>query len=216
MTDYSLALILSCLSEFAKESLQQYINKTWRIIQGKAMTEELNSTILHICFSHMMNLNRRNLQKHQKRGPKQVDPIRNVCMQWFARVVECRYLEKLQELVWIGKIISFFPNLTEEVEIALQLLQKHIEKYPQFEEMAKNNVKLINDSNEYCSEIDEAALDVEISNKGKRTINCLDRYWDNVFGTSTTEQSYGTLSNEYFLPDYFQEIKENKLGIVTL
>ena len=68
------------------------------------------------------------------------------------------------------------------------------------------------DSNEYCSEIDEAALDVEVSNKGKRTINCLDRYWNNVFGTSTTEQSYGTLSNEYFLPDYFQEIKENKLG----
>ena len=33
MTDYLLALILSCLSEFAKESLWQYINKTWRIIQ---------------------------------------------------------------------------------------------------------------------------------------------------------------------------------------
>ena len=28
MTDYPLTLILSCLSEFAKESLQQYINKT--------------------------------------------------------------------------------------------------------------------------------------------------------------------------------------------
>ena len=82
--------------------------------------------------------------------------------------------------------------------------------------MAKNNVELIDDSNEYCSEIDKAALDVEVSNGGKRTINCLDRYWDNVFGTSTTEQSYGTLPNEYFLPDYFQEIKENKLGTVTL
>ena len=93
MTDYSLALILSCLSEFAKESLQQYINKTWRIIQGKARTEELNSIILHICFSHMMNQNRRNLQKHLKRGPKQVNAIRNVCMQWFTRVIECRYLE---------------------------------------------------------------------------------------------------------------------------
>ena len=93
MTDYSLALILSCLSEFAKESLQQYINKTWRIIKGKATTEELNSIILHIIFSHMMNQNRRNLQKHLKRGPKQVNAIRNVCMQWFTRVIECRYLE---------------------------------------------------------------------------------------------------------------------------
>ena len=58
--------------------------------------------------------------------------------------------------------------------------------------MAKNNVELIDDSNQYCSEI--AALDVEVSNRGKRTINYLDWYWDNVFGTSTTEQSYGTLN----------------------
>ena len=116
----------------------------------------------------------------------------------------------------VGKTIFCSPNLTEEVEIALHQLQRHIEKYPQIEQMAKNNVELIDDSNEYCSEIDKAALDVEVSNRGKRTINCLDRYWDNVFGTSTTEQSYGTLPNEYFLPDYFQEIKENKLGIVTL
>ena len=126
MTDYSLALILSRLSEFEKESLQQYINKTCMIIQEKATTEELNSTILHICFSYMMNLNRRNLQKHLKRGPKQVNAIRNVCMQWFSRVVECRYLEELQELVLNGKIIFCSPNLTEEVEIALQQLQKHI------------------------------------------------------------------------------------------
>ena len=71
MTYYSLALILSCLSEFAKESLQQYVNKTWRIIQGKAMTEELNSTIWHIGFSHMMNLNWWNLQKHLKVDPNE-------------------------------------------------------------------------------------------------------------------------------------------------
>ena len=73
MTDYSLALILSCLSEFSKESLQQYVNKSLRIIQGKATTEKLNSTILHICFFHTMNLNWWNLQKHLKTGPKQVN-----------------------------------------------------------------------------------------------------------------------------------------------
>ena len=105
-----------------------------------------------------------------------MNAIRNVCMQWFARVIECRYLEELQELILIGKTIFCSPNLTEEVEIALQQLQRHIEKYPQIEQMAKNNVELIDDSNEYCSEIDKAALDVEVSNRGKRTINCLDRY----------------------------------------
>ena len=57
---------------------------------------------------------------------------------------------------------------------------------------------------------------MEVSNRGKRTINCLDRNSDNVFDTSTTEQSSGALLNEYFLSDYFQEIKENKLGTVTL
>ena len=82
--------------------------------------------------------------------------------------------------------------------------------------MAKNSVELIDDSNEYCSETDEAALDVKVSNRGKTTINCLDRSWDNVLGTLTTEHLYGTLPNEYFLPDYFQEIKENKQGTVTL
>ena len=176
MTDYSLALILSCLSEFAKESLQQYVNKSLRIIQGKSTTEKLNSTILHICFFHTMNLNWWNLQKHLKTGPKQVNVIRNVCMKWFASVTECRYLEELQELVLIGKTIFCSSNLTEELETALHHLQKHIKKYHQIEETAKSSVELIDDSNEYCSETDEAALDVEVSNKGKRTINCLDRY----------------------------------------
>ena len=82
--------------------------------------------------------------------------------------------------------------------------------------MVKNIVELIDDYNDICSEIDEAALDVKVNYRGKRTINCLNRYWDNVFGTLTTEQSYRILPNEYFLPDYFQEIKENKLGTVTL
>ena len=109
-----------------------------------------------------------------------------------------------------------FTNLTEEVEIALQQLQKHIEKYPRIEQMTKSSVELIDDSNEYCFKIDKGALDVKVSNRGKRTINCLDRYWDNVFGTLTTEKSHGTLPNEYFLPEHFQEIKENKLGVVTL
>ena len=118
--------------------------------------------------------------------------------------MECRYLEELQELDLIGKTIFCSSNLTEEVEIALQQLQKHIEKHPQIEEIAKNNAELIDDSNEYCSEINEAALDVEVSNRRKRTINCFDRFWDNVFSTSITEQSYGTLPNECFLPDYFQ------------
>ena len=99
----------------------------------------------------MMKLSRQNLQKHLKKGPKQVNAIRNVCMQWFARVIESRrYLEELQELVLIGKI--------EEVEIALQQLQKHIEKYPEIEEMAKSSVELIDDCNKYFSKIDEAAL----------------------------------------------------------
>ena len=114
-----------------------------------------------------MNLNRRNLQKHLKSGPKQVNAIRNVCVQLIARVIECRYLEELQDLVLIGKTIFCSPNLTEEVKTALQQLQKHIEKCHQIEEMAKSSVELIDDSNKYCSEIDEAALDVEGSNRGK-------------------------------------------------
>ena len=97
-------------------------------------------------------------------------------MKWFARVTECRYLEELQELVLIGKTIFCSSNLTGELETALHHLQKHIEKYHQIEETAKSSVELIDDSNEYCSETDEAALDVEVSNKGKRTINCLNRY----------------------------------------
>ena len=163
----------------------------------------------------MVNLNRRNLQKHLKSGLKQVNPTRNVCMQWFYRVIECRYLEELQILVLIGKTIFCSSNLTEEIETALQQLQKHIEKYPQIEEMAKSSVELIDDSNKCCSEIDEAALNVGVSNRGKGTINCLDRHWDNIFVTSTTKQSYGTLPNESFLPGYFQKIQENKLGTVT-
>lgn len=68
----------------------------------------------------------------------------------------------------IGKTIFHSPDLTEEVEIALQQLQKHIEKYSQSGKMAKNIVELIDDYNDIRSEIDEAALDVKVSYRGKK------------------------------------------------
>ena len=109
---------LFCLSEFVNESLLQYINKTWRIIQVKA-TIELNSIILYICFSHMVDLNKQNLQKHLKSGSKQVNATRNVCIQWFARIIVCCYLEEPEALVLIKKTIFCSPNLIKEVKIAL-------------------------------------------------------------------------------------------------
>ena len=93
-----------------------------------------------------------------------MNAIRNVCVQWFARVIECRYLEELQELVFIGKTVFCSRNLAEEIEIALQQLQKQIE------EMSKSSVELIGDSNAYCFEIDKAALDMKVSNREKGTI----------------------------------------------
>ena len=99
-----------------------------------------------------------------------MNAIRNVCVQWFARVIECRYLEELQELVFIGKTVFCSRNLAEEIEIALQQLQNHIEKCSQIEEMSKSSVELIGDSNAYCFEIDKAALDMKVSNREKGTI----------------------------------------------
>ena len=82
--------------------------------------------------------------------------------------------------------------------------------------MAKSSVKLIDDSNEYCSEIDEAALDMRKLAIREREQSIVQiaigiTYW--CFNNGSIIQE---LPNEYFLPNYFQEIKENKLGTVLL
>ena len=55
LTDYSLALILASLRVFSKETLKQYINRTFRIIKGTASDTEANSMLVHICYSHTVN-----------------------------------------------------------------------------------------------------------------------------------------------------------------
>ena len=124
MTDYSLALILIRLSEFCKETLVQYINRTFKIVTGKASDVDLKKSILHICFSHVMNLNRRNLDKkmlHTSSSDK--NKLTCFCMQWFARLTECRFLEEKEELVLLGRTVFVSQYQSEEVAKSLRIIQ---------------------------------------------------------------------------------------------
>ena len=70
ITDFSWAIILACIREFSMESLTEYLNRTYRIITGKALHEDLHKTFIHICLAHVMNMNRREALKIFKRTQK--------------------------------------------------------------------------------------------------------------------------------------------------
>ena len=63
ITDYSLALIMAFIKEFCKENLKTYINRTFKTLNGTASREDVKSTLIHICYSHMMRRNKINLSK---------------------------------------------------------------------------------------------------------------------------------------------------------
>ena len=98
---------------------------------------------------------------------------KNVCLQWFARVIEFGGTARIS---FDRENYILFPKSDWGGRNCVKAITKTYWRHPQIEEIAKNNVELVDDSNEYCSEIDEAVLDVEVSNRGKRTINYLDRY----------------------------------------
>jgi hypothetical protein len=66
--DNSMAIIVSVLKAFNLESLDDYLNRCWRITSGAADTNDFCKTVIHICLSHFMNAMKHKLLKVYKKN----------------------------------------------------------------------------------------------------------------------------------------------------
>ena len=72
----------------------------------------------------MMKLNHRNLDKFLSHKPKPArHQIRSFYMQWFARLIECKFIEELRDLVIFGRTVLTSQFKTQEVDSAIPTIQ---------------------------------------------------------------------------------------------
>eukprot|EP00794_Sanderia_malayensis_P004195 gene4195-4754_t len=131
LVDNSLAMITACLIVFNNESMKTYIDRTLRIVQGKATAADLHLTILHICYSHSMKWNKTMIHKLAKRRLDATTAyVSNFLMHFFARLIECRRLDELTRLVKLGMVLLMSRFLTNNAIDALKELEDNISQYP--------------------------------------------------------------------------------------
>ena len=128
MMDHSWALILACLREFCNESLEEYLNRTHRIMTGTATQRDLLLTLIHICYSHIMKLNRKDIETclPSKIKSKEKKILKKFAMLYFARLVECRKLDEMEKLVRLGHKVFSSKLMSQETITAIEQLEKSI------------------------------------------------------------------------------------------
>ena len=136
MMDQSTAIINACLKEFSKEDLPSYINRTFQIATGRANAEDLKKVLLHICFSHIMKTTKEDVKPLLVRCKKNVkNDIRKFVMLLFARLVECRSLEEMENIVRHSFIVLTTKKRNPRVQKSLTIIEKSIAEFPQLDSL---------------------------------------------------------------------------------
>ncbi|XP_066911972.1 uncharacterized protein [Clytia hemisphaerica] len=227
LVDYSVALIVACVNEFCGESLPEYINRTFRIVNG--LEDNLMKTLLHICFSHITKRNKYVLKK--LKSPKKAVSL---AMHWFSRLTECRFLAELEELVKLGQIVFMTPttdvvNYGKTVHEAVEEIERSIGQFPHIQEILKDTPNAENPKDEENentlasieADEDDFLASIEETKKTKTGSNQplteLSRFWDNALsGFSVQTATNEEINNEFYAPSYFNFVMHYRLPTATL
>lgn len=64
--DHSMAIIVALIKSFNVETLDEYLNRCWRVVNEEARDTDKSKTVIHICLAHFMNSMKRKLLKISK------------------------------------------------------------------------------------------------------------------------------------------------------
>ena len=227
LVDNSLAMILACLQAFNNETLPKYVDRTFRIVRGKATEEDLKLTLIHVCYSHSMKWNKTMIEKLvQTRLSKQNREVSNFFMYYFARLIESRRLDELSNLVKYGAVILKSKYLSQDVVKAVKAIESSINEYPHVTE----NVNEFNDAED---EGDTSAANDWGKGEGindnehaeevlqEMEASSLAKYWENelekVEASIAVPQKLEQLQlNRYYNPKYYDYLRNRKLPTATL
>ena len=94
-----MAIIVSLLKCFNVNTLDEYLDRCWTIINGRAKNKNLKITIIHICLSHFMNAMERKLLKASRKHF-------SFTMHVFGLLASCVNLKDMQQI-----LLDFFMIL---------------------------------------------------------------------------------------------------------
>ena len=227
VTDQSLAIILAILKEFCNESLEDYMERTYRIATNSASEEDLAKSLLHLCLAHMMQLNKKDMsrdlatkEKVEKRKAKEFG------MLLFARLVECKTLGEMANLLVEAKKVLLSKYVTEEVERAVNVINEAISQFPKTEILDDLDDDEENGNGNDCGNEEETSIEEQTPLLFESSIM---KYFKEKLGLdeqdSANSDEVGNASdnvgeeegdaegvlNSFFMPKYFEAFVKNRL-----
>lgn len=115
MIDGSATLLLSVLKTFTGESVSKYYQRCYRIIDNKALADDINQLFVHQCASHFIKNASR---KCRKLCPKH---FKN-SMYWLGALVKANSIKEIDNIVFNIAIILLSKTTNQRVRDSFQKL----------------------------------------------------------------------------------------------
>ena len=159
----------------------------------------------------MMTNNSKDIDKTTKLlNANMKTPLKKFAMLLFARLVFCRNLKEMLDIILLSHTVLCHRFRTPSVMSAIDRISRSIQCFPDcYKAMQDENFP--EDEEITLTREDEERLHEESSQ------SLLWQYWESVLPTSNIEVSKGgTEENSLYCPQYFQILRKQKLPIATL
>ena len=123
--DFSSAIIISCLIEFSKEDVREYLNRTFRIVKGDASEMDLGKSLLHICTAHIMNTTKRFVRNKYSKEKSKI----KFALRVTGRLIHVRDIDECGQLVKNLKTVLLSEFTSSDLNRALQFLEDSINSF---------------------------------------------------------------------------------------
>ena len=203
MLDFSWALIQASLDEFCREETNDYLNRTRREITGKATTDDLNKSLLHICAFHVMQMCRRNAKRLYNKEQNEKSQV-HFASRLMGRLINCQSIEEVDRLVEKVIIVLRTKRATQEMREALLWLQNSINTFSDNVDDNSSNCTNIDNQNEFYSEGN--FLDNESTSEPNKTDgkSLMHMHWQSFLGNiridAKSEEDSNLELNRYYMP----------------
>ena len=120
--DFSMALLTSVLKAVNVETLEDYLNRCWRILNGSASSVDFKKTTVHICLAHIMNNMKRKIKDVQKKNLEYM-------LFFIGLLINCKTLTQMKEIILDGFVVFSCAKFTRAVQKHQDRLTRKINSF---------------------------------------------------------------------------------------
>jgi hypothetical protein len=209
MSDFSMAIINACLREFNNESLEEYFERGFWIVNGKATPEEVQKTIHHVCSAHMMQIIKRHAKNLCEKGHPAESQI-HIAMRFFGRLLTATSLKEMKGIVSLGYVIFKTKFVCDMLTEKLDQFSECIRAFNSENIIDEELVESDNESNEEGVEFSENP----VSNEVIGPCSSVKLFWEEELQTikkTNTLKEVNSDRNKYYMPAFFDYVAKHYL-----